>query len=348
MNMKTSILIPSLFCFAIYSTKAQLTSNRVLGGTSSPSAMFLLIPPDAVAGALGWSGVAADSNSYSEFYNPAQTSFLKSNFDLTVGYHPWLRALVPNINYTNISLKIKTNQRNTINISYIYISYGDKYAMANTVMPVESSIGLSEAYLLNKSSSVGLKIKYIQSNNLLNSFDIVNSKLRNFHSLAFALSYYHTHAFALLKKPAALNFGASLDNVGGKIGNDTLNVQAFIPTTLRVGQSIRINLSDEHELTFQYDVYELATPSTAPGGFKEKIKEIHFCGGVEYGYDNTLFVRAGYFHESPANGHSQFYTIGGALRYSSAYTFEVAVAYLIPIQQRNPFENTLSFSLRVY
>lgn len=354
----------------------------VLWSSSSPSAMFLLIPPDAVAGSLAWSGVAADSNLYSEFYNPAQTAFQKGDFDFTVGYYPWLRALVNDINYTNTSLKFKTSPRNNINISYIYMSYGDFYISPNAarLKRIESAIGLSDSYLISKSSSLGLKAKYIQSNILINSFDTLNSKLRKFHSLAFGLSYYHTHRCTLFRKTTTLNFGASLDNVGSKIGNDSLGLQAFIPAVLRVGQSLKINLSNKHELTLQYDVYKLLTPSSpvyqmdstgrltgeiisgenpdmpvftamvnsfsdAPGGLKEEIQEIQYCGGIEYGYNNQFFVRAGYSHQSPTVGNSQFCTVGGAFRYSS---FELAIAYLIPIEQRNPFENTLSFSLRVH
>lgn len=382
--MKTKFLLSSFFFFSILNSEAQLTSDLVFAGAPSPSAMFLLIPPDAVAASLGWSGVASDSKFYSEFYNPAQTAFIKGDFDFTASYTPWLRALISDLDYKTFSLKIKTSNRNTINISYLHLSYGKIYILPvqKKLKQAESSIGLSDSYQISNSSSLGLKIKYIHSNTLINSFDTSTNTFRKFHSLSFGLSYYHMHDFVLFKKTMALNTGVSLDNVGSKISNDSLGLAAFIPIVLRAGQSIRINLSDKDQITFQYDIYKLLTPSNpvyqkdslgnstgiilsgenpnvpvltgivnsfsdAPGGFKEELSELNYCGGLEYGYNDLIFIRTGYFHESNSKGNARFITLGGAIKYSSTYSFELSAAYLIPVTQRNPLENTISLSLRI-
>lgn len=82
--------------------------------------------------------------------------------------------------------------------------------------------------------------------------------------------------------------------------------------------------------------------SDAPGGFREEIKEVNWCVGMEYWYDNQFAVRAGYFHEPRTKGNRQYFTLGAGLRYS---VFGLDFAYLIATKQRNPLENTLRFTL---
>lgn len=80
----------------------------------------------------------------------------------------------------------------------------------------------------------------------------------------------------------------------------------------------------------------------APGGAAEELKEINFSIGFEYWYAKTFAVRAGYFNESKTKGNRKFFTAGIGLRYK---VFGLDMAYLIPVTQRNPLQNTLRFSL---
>jgi hypothetical protein len=82
--------------------------------------------------------------------------------------------------------------------------------------------------------------------------------------------------------------------------------------------------------------------SDAPGGSKEELKEINYSVGFEYWYAKTFAVRAGYFNESKTKGNRKFFTAGIGLRYN---VFGLDMAYLIPITQRNPLQNTLRFTL---
>ena len=80
----------------------------------------------------------------------------------------------------------------------------------------------------------------------------------------------------------------------------------------------------------------------APGGGVEELKEINYSFGVEYWYAKQFSIRAGYFNESKTKGNRKYLTVGAGLRYS---VFGLDFAYLIPVTQRNPLENTLRFSL---
>lgn len=80
----------------------------------------------------------------------------------------------------------------------------------------------------------------------------------------------------------------------------------------------------------------------APGGTLEEFKELQISVGMEYWYRKLFAVRAGYFHEDEIKGNRQYVTVGAGIRYN---VFGLDFAYLIPIQQRHPLENTLRFTL---
>jgi hypothetical protein len=80
----------------------------------------------------------------------------------------------------------------------------------------------------------------------------------------------------------------------------------------------------------------------APGGFTEEMSEINISTGLEYWYNKQFALRGGYFHEPPTKGNRQYATFGVGLRYN---VFGLDVAYLWPLAQRHPLENTLRFTL---
>ena len=67
-----------------------------------------------------------------------------------------------------------------------------------------------------------------------------------------------------------------------------------------------------------------------------------FGGGVEYWYNKMFAIRGGFFYEDKTKGNRKFFTLGAGLRYN---VFSLDFAYLIPLEQQNPLENTLRFTL---
>lgn len=80
----------------------------------------------------------------------------------------------------------------------------------------------------------------------------------------------------------------------------------------------------------------------APGGFKEEMTEINWAIGLEYGYSDLLFVRAGYYNENKNKGNRKFFTVGVGIRYN---VLSIDVSYLFAVSQHHPLENTLRFTL---
>ena len=79
-----------------------------------------------------------------------------------------------------------------------------------------------------------------------------------------------------------------------------------------------------------------------PSRFREELAEITFSVGLEYCYSKQFAARVGYFHEHAYKGNRKFVTVGAGLRLN---VFGLDFAYLIPVTQANPLQNTLRFTL---
>jgi hypothetical protein len=83
--------------------------------------------------------------------------------------------------------------------------------------------------------------------------------------------------------------------------------------------------------------------SVKPGSrFQEEMREISISTGIEYWYNKVFAVRGGFFYENKYKGNRQYFTLGAGLKYN---VFGLDFSYLIPLEQKNPLENTLRFTL---
>jgi hypothetical protein len=178
-------------------------------------------------------------------------------------------------------------------------------------------------------------------------------------------------------------FGGAITNIGSKISYTSKQFENFIPINLRVGTYGMIEIDKYNSIALAVDFNKLMVPSNpiyardssgiiilgtdnkpvinegydpdvpiiqgmiqsfydAPGGFKEELQEITISTGLEYWYDKQFALRAGYFHESEFKGNRKFMTFGAGFRFN---VFGLDLSYLVPIEQRNPLERTLRFTL---
>lgn len=81
----------------------------------------------------------------------------------------------------------------------------------------------------------------------------------------------------------------------------------------------------------------------APGGFSEELKEFTWALGVEYQYQDSFALRAGYFNESDEKGARKFFALGAGFKYT---TIDIDFSYLFSASKvQSPLEGTLRFSL---
>jgi hypothetical protein len=201
-------------------------------------------------------------------------------------------------------------------------------------------------------------------------------------AVAADVSIMYNKPLEIGKQKANVGLGVNISNIGNKISYTENLDRDFIPINLRIGPSFLYNFDKSNSLAFMVDFNKLLVPTTpsyktdsngmyirengelvidkgrdpnvgivtgmiqsfydAPGGFSEEMKEINIAIGLEYWYAKQFSVRTGYFNEASTKGNRKYVTLGAGLRYS---VFGLDFAYLIPVEQRNPLENTLRFTL---
>jgi hypothetical protein len=243
--------------------------------------------------------------------------------------------------------------------------------------PSEFAVDVAYARKLGESFSGGIALRYIHSN-LTGGISVPGSgtTTKAGNSVAADISAYYKKEVTVSGKTSDLSFGMAITNIGSKITYSNTGTKDFIPINLRLGSALKIKLNQYNDLAFVVDFNKLLVPtppiysdsvsnnkqlilfgkdpdvgvaqgilqsfSDAPGGFKEELKEINICGGLEYWYDQQFAFRAGYFSEDKTKGNRKYFTLGAGLRYN---VFGLDFAYLVPTEQRNPLENTLRFTL---
>lgn len=339
---------------------------------------FLRISPDARAGGMGELGVATSGDVNSQFYNLAKYPFAPSKGAIAVTYTPWLKELGLNDVYmATLAGYYKLDDQQTLSGSFRYFSLGNIQFTdnlgndLNTFRPREFAIDAGYSRKLNDNLSLGVALRYINSN-LAGGAAVNGVSYKAGNAVSGDIGLFYTTA-----KPdgdgSGWNFGLALTNLGSKIGyTDDATKKEFIPANFGVGAMYTKTFNEVNKLSFGVDVLKLMVPTPparddsagwekyystgvvsswftswgdAPGGFSEELREFYFATGMEYWYNDQFAFRAGYFYEDQSKGNRQYFTMGAGIKYN---IFGLNFSYLIPSGSgvnRNPLSNTIRFSL---
>lgn len=355
--------------------------NRL--NTITTAVPFLMIAPDARGGGMGDAGVSTSADANSMHWNPAKYAFIEKDFGAAVSYSPWLRGLVNDINLAYLGLYKRINERQVLAASLLYFSLGN-INFTNEVgqdigsyKPNEFAVDACYAYKFTETFSGSVALRYIYSN-LTGGIFVAGVRSKAGQSVAADVAIMYNKPLEIAKMPSNIGFGLNISNIGSKISYTDNLERDFIPINLRLGPSFMMYFDKNNSLAFAFELNKLLVPTPplysdtkdsitgvypivkgkdpnvsvvsgmlqsfydAPGGFNEELKEINVSLGLEYWYAKQFAVRAGYFYEAPTKGNRKYVTLGAGLRYS---IFGLDFAYLIPVEQRNPLENTLRFTL---
>lgn len=331
------------------------------GGGLSPDANSIHWNPAKLANIEGKSGVSLS-------YIPWLRQLVP---DINLGYLSWYKQLKKrqtiggSLRYFSLGNIVFTDQ------------LGNTTGQFN---PNEFAIDLAYARRFSDRWSGGLALRFIYSN-LTGGIDVLGTPSFPGTSVAADISTYYTNPDVKVGgKKSTYSFGVTASNLGAKISYTKSADRDFIPMNLRISNSLKMKVDDYNAFTFLFDMNKLLVPTPpirvdgeiiagkennvgivsgilqsfadAPGVpqsdgslnvLQEEIREINFCGGVEYMYNNLFAIRTGYFHEHATKGNRRYFTLGAGLKFN---VFTIDLAYLIPTQQRNPLENTLRFTLQ--
>ena len=387
-----TLLFVMVFAGIKVNAQSDATIGEVLGqnldyNVISTAVPFMSIAPDARSSAMGDIGVSTSPDVYSMHWNPAKYAFIQEDFSVGLAYSPWLRTLVNDMNIAYLGMAKRVSPKSTVAATMRYFTLGDiNYRGQNnddlgTYSPNEWAVDVAYSRKLGKYISGSVAGRFIYSN-LTQGIDTYSKPAI---SVAADIAVYYTRDVEWFSNIGAnISWGAAITNIGSKMNYDESTLDKdFIPTNLRFGPTLKLDIDDYNSLAFSVDFNKLLVPTPpayypdsvgsdgrpviaagrdnevglvqgmiqsfydAPGGFKEELKEFTLGFGAEYWYNQVFTVRAGFFHEAQMKGNRRYVTLGAGLRYN---VFSLDVSYLVPVNNtatsgQNPLENTLRFSL---
>lgn len=363
------------FLTALTSGALYAQSGTNINGTSSnfvtTAVPFLRISPDARAGSMGDVGIAVSPDANAQYWNVAKIPFCDKNYGFSATYTPWLKDLVPDIFLAYLSAygKFGKDGDQAISGSMRYFSLGNiQYTTATgdangTGMPREYSFDLGYSRKLSEFLSTGVSLRYIHSAIASGvSYQPNGGDYSPGNAVSADLGLYYTKKHEIDDiRSRTFSFGAVASNLGSKISYNSSR-KDFIPMNLGIGAAYTSQIDQYNSVTVAVDLDKLLVPvldslngsddqmgvvSGVFHSFKtgDQVKEIDASIGLEWWYQKTFAVRAGYFYEDPTNGDRQYLTCGVGIKYN---VFQINASYLVPQGSgitRNPLSNTLRFTL---
>ena len=383
--MRQKILILLIATFLFSNVNAQIEKNGQQLNTITTAVPLLMIGPDARAGGMGDGGVASSADANSMHWNPAKYAKIADDMGFALSYTPWLRNLVNDINLAYVSFYKRINPMSTFATTLRYFSLGEitftdnEGAQTGIYKPNEFAIDATYARVLTDKLSIAVAGRFIYSNLTQGQF-VQGVETKPGTSVAADIAMYWEDDVSWFQTmDATFAWGINISNIGSKISYSGTNIEKdFIPTNLRIGPRLTLDIDDYNTISFQVDINKLLVPTPpiysdstnpdgtyiiekgmdpnvgpikgmiqswydAPGGFSEEIREFSFSVGTEYWYNDILALRGGFFYEDLTKGNRKYATLGVGLRYN---VFGLDFSYLIPVtQDQNPLQNTLRFSL---
>jgi len=248
--------------------------------------------------------------------------------------------------------------------------------------PNEFAVDVTYARKFSEKISGAISSRYVNSN-LTGGIFVEGAQTNAGQSIAADVAFFYTTDIMLGEYDSKFSFGTNISNIGSKMSYTENVDKDFIPINLKLGPALTMDFDKYNTVTFMLDINKLLVPTPpiwardslgravvdndgnyvvekgkdpersvvsgmfgslndAPGGFEEELKEFNYSLGVEYWYDKQFAIRGGFFYEHAHKGNRKYFTLGAGFKLN---VFALNFAYLVPLEQKHPLENTLRFSL---
>ncbi len=371
---------------------AQISRGEVTGQLNAiqTAVPFLTIAPDSRAGAMGDAGVATSPDINSQHWNPAKYAFIEGSGGFSLSYSPWLRNLVSDINLAYLSGYYRIDKRQTVSASLLYFSLGnivftDMFAnVTRNFNPNEFAIDLAYSRAFSDYISGGIAFRWIYSN-LAGGVTVNGAESKPGNSFAADISTYYNRDIELFGLNGNAGFGVNISNIGTKVSYTDDKDPDFIPTNLRIGGIIGLDIDEFNSIALTVDLNKLLVPTppiywedgdTMDDGTEITENETF----IKYGMDPNVSVPVGMLHsfyDAPGGISEEFheitYSVGLEYWYNKQFAvrggyfhehstkgnrkfftmgvglklnvLDIDFSYLLPLHQNHPLSNTLRFSL---
>lgn len=304
MKVKAFILMAVMVVVGVQAYAQNVTPNVIT--TSVP---FVSIAPDARGGSMGDCGVASEADVYSMHFNPAKYTYLDSKMSFGLGYSPWLINLVPDMGLAYLAFATKLDKESAIGATLRYFNVGEITFTDNTghslgsYKPNEWALDVTYSRMLTEYLSGAVAGRFIYSN-LTQGQD----ETRPGWSVAADVAVYYKRPVEWFRDmDADFSWGVCINNIGSKVKYDEKTTDRdFIPTTLRFGPSLKMELDEYNTLAVMVDVTKLLVP-TPPTCYPG-------TDSIVFGMSDDVSVPVGIIHsfyDAPGYQYDEYGTLVG-------------------------------------
>jgi hypothetical protein len=228
---------------------------------------FLLINNDARSAGMGDAGVATSADANAMYWNAAKLAFAQKSMGFSVGYTPWLRQLVNDMNIAQLTGYYKIRKEDAIGLSFTYFNMGSIQFTDQSGNPIinytpnEFNVAAAYSRKLSEKMGVSLSLKFIYSNLTGSVSQNVGSEVKPGIAAAADLGWFYKEKFVLQGRKTELALGANVSNLGNKMTYTNADQQDFLPTNLRVGFALTHELDAYNKVSLIADFNKLMVPS---------------------------------------------------------------------------------------
>lgn len=305
MKIKSILLGTALVLLGMQSYAQSWNLKTTTPNVITTAVPFVSIAPEARGGSMGDCGVSSEADVFSMHYNPAKYTFLNRKVSFGLGYSPWLHQLVPDMNLFYGAFATKLNSESALAATLRYFSCGNiTFVDAQNQNPMEYrpnewAVDVTYSRMLTDYLSGAVAGRFIYSN-LTGGY--VDNTSAGWSVAADVAVYYKRPVNWFSNMDADFAWGVCINNIGSKVGYDDASIEKdFIPTTLRLGPSLKLGLDEYNSLAFMFDVTKLLVPS--PPVYKRDPVTGAFIVNpqtgkyeIEEGMDDDVSVVAGMIH----------------------------------------------------
>jgi hypothetical protein len=228
---------------------------------------FVTLAPDSRGGAMGDAGVATSPDINSMHWNPAKFAFLENEAGISASYTPWLRNLVGDIDLAYLTGFYKLDHQQVLAASLRFFSLGEiefRNSQGDYIMPVKPSefaIDLAYSRKFSDKISGAIAFRYINSN-LSKGVAVNGVDTKAAQAFAADISMYYVDDVKISDMSGKMAFGVNISNIGNKVTYTTDLHKDFIPTNLKIGGSLSLDINSYNSMTFTTDLNKLLVPTT--------------------------------------------------------------------------------------
>ncbi len=257
-----------LLFFNVNSQNYQELSGRNSLNVITTAVPFLMIAPDARAGAMGDAGVSTAPDVFSMHWNPAKYTNVQSDMMVGLSYSPWLRNLVPDMNLAYLAFSKKLDANSAIGSSLRFFTLGDiQFTDENgddrgTYRPSEWSLDATYARKLSDHLSGAVAGRFIYSNLTQGQFVGTTETSAGISIAADVAVYWEKEVEWFKDMGATFAWGVNISNIGNKLGYSETSIKRdFIPTNLRLGPTLKLDIDGFNKIAFSIDINKLLVPT---------------------------------------------------------------------------------------